>query len=40
MLLTPVLILLFIPVLLAFLPQKSAAKRLETDELHYGDSTV
>ena len=40
MLLTPVLILLFVPVLLAFLPQKSAAKRRETDELHYGDASV
>src|SRR5262245_29969950 len=40
MLLTPALVLVFVPVLLAFLPQKSPATRLEADQLHYGDAPV
>jgi heavy metal efflux system protein len=39
MLLTPVLILVLVPVLLAFLPQKSVAKQLESNEIH-GDISV
>ena len=40
MLLTPALVLVLVPVLLAFLPQKSPATRLEADQLHYGDAPV
>ena len=40
MLLTPALVLVLVPVLLAFLPQKSPATRLEADQLHYGDVSV
>ena len=40
MLLTPALILILVPVLLAFLPQRSPNRRLETDQLHYGDAPV
>ena len=40
MLLTPALILILVPVLLAFLPQRSPNRRLETDQLHYGDVPV
>jgi cobalt-zinc-cadmium resistance protein CzcA len=37
MLLTPVLILVFVPVLLSFLPARSPAKKLESEELHLAD---
>jgi len=38
MLLTPVLILVLVPVLLSFLPAKSPAKKLESEELHFAEA--
>ena len=37
MLLTPVLILVFVPVLLSFLPARSPTEKLESEELHLAD---